>query len=83
VNLPVRGGNFRLCGVLRCDTLQDMRSDVQRSFRLSAELDEKLVKEAERLDRSASWVILRALEVALEGQDKAIARALTRGAARR
>lgn len=42
--------------------------DVQRSFRLPADLDAKLVKRAKQRDRSVSWVILRALEVALLGQ---------------
>ncbi len=67
---------------MRCDTLHDMTSDVQRTFRLPAHLDAKLVAKADKLDRSASWVILRALEYALEGEEMAKARAVFRGARR-
>lgn len=59
------------------------RKDVQRSFRLSADLDARLVAKAEKLDRSPSWVINRSLEVALLGQDKAVQQAFLRGALRR
>lgn len=52
------------------DTLSDMKKDIQRSFRLPAKLDEDLVTKAEQDDRSVSWVICRALEVALYGARK-------------
>lgn len=59
------------------------RKDAQRTFRLPADLDQKLVKKAEALDRSPSWVILRSLEVALEGKEAAHRRALVRGASKK
>jgi predicted transcriptional regulator len=37
-----------------------------RTFRIPAELDEKLEERAQKLDRSASWVILECLRNGLE-----------------
>lgn len=56
-----------------------MSVDAQRTFRLPANLDAKLVAKAEKLDRSASWVIVRCLELGLLGPDAAQAKALMRG----
>lgn len=60
-----------------------MPADTQRTFRLPASLDAKLVAKAARLDRSASWVIVRCLEIELLGPDAAQAKALMRGAKKR
>jgi predicted transcriptional regulator len=54
--------------------------DVQRSFRLPAELDAALVATAIRLDRSVSWVIVASLEAAIYGEQEAFNRAVGRGA---
>jgi predicted transcriptional regulator len=56
-----------------------MGGDAQRTFRLPVDLDAKLVAKAEELDRSASWVIIRCLEIGLLGPDAAQAKALMRG----
>ncbi len=49
-----------------------------KSFRMDERLAPKLAATAERVDRSESWVINRALEMALEGPDTALARAVGR-----
>lgn len=60
-----------------------MPNDVQRTFRLPADLDAKLTAKAAKLDRSVSWVIVRSLEIELLGPKAAEAKALMRGATRK
>jgi predicted transcriptional regulator len=51
-----------------------------RTFRIPADLDEKLEERAKQLDRSASWVILRCLEIELDrGVTKQMAASRVRG----
>jgi predicted transcriptional regulator len=64
-------------------TALHMGGEAQRTFRLPADLDAKLVEEAEKLDRSVSWVIIRCLEIGLLGPDAAQAKALMRGATKK
>jgi predicted transcriptional regulator len=65
-----------------CYSALHMGGDSQRTFRLPADLDTKLVAKAEELDRSVSWVIIRCLEIELLGPGAAQAKALMRGAAK-
>jgi predicted transcriptional regulator len=59
------------------------QKDVQRSFRLPASLDAKLIAKAEKLDRSVSWIILRCLEAELLGHKAAMGEAFMRGTSKR
>jgi predicted transcriptional regulator len=72
-----------MCCMTDTKLLKSMSTkNVQRSFRLSAELDELLREKAKQIDRSASWVVNRALEVALLGEDAAYDRAVVRSIAK-
>jgi hypothetical protein len=46
---------------------------VSRSVRIPGELDARLVAEAERLDRSVSWLIVRALDGTIGGATQKVA----------
>jgi predicted transcriptional regulator len=48
-------------------------TSVSRSVRIPAELDARLVAEAERLDRSVSWLIVRALDGTIGGASQKVA----------
>lgn len=55
---------------------------VDRTITLTPALDKKLVAKAATLNRTVDWVILRSLEVALEGENIALGRAVMRGTSR-
>jgi predicted transcriptional regulator len=55
--------------VIMCDTAdpgKEPMTATQRSFRLPAELDEELTKQAAKLERSRSWLIVEALKLYLK-----------------
>jgi predicted transcriptional regulator len=53
-----------------------------KTIRFSDDLAEKIQAKADKCDRSFSWVVLRACEVAIEGEQVAQGRAFMRGAAK-